>query len=138
MTTPMTDERLDVSGARLWLATLPDGNRAAWLRILLHEHDEIDRLRAEVERLTSERDEARHLVKALRQMVRVVDEAGKLFVTVELARGGEAVLKAADTWLSLESDGPTCDGCGAVPTAAVDADGNHLCWACGLAALEDA
>ncbi len=51
MTTPMTDERLDVSGARLWLATLPDGNRAAWLRILLHEHDEIDRLRAGVEQL---------------------------------------------------------------------------------------
>ncbi len=59
----------------------------------------LDATIAEIDRLEVERRNTRELVRALRQMVVAAEEAGHIFVRVELGEGGKLVLRAADRFL---------------------------------------
>lgn len=77
---------------------MPD-ERLAKIGLLAKNDLLLDELLADYNRLRATNKNTRELVRALRKMVIAADEAGQIFVRVELGEGGKLVLRAADRFL---------------------------------------
>jgi hypothetical protein len=112
--------------------------RLAKIQLLAKNDLLLEEVLSDYKRLRGERVALRGLVKALRGMVVAANEAGQIFVHVEIGEGGKLVLRAADKWLAATqgTSDVACEGCGESPTSTADADGVHLCRDCGLALVE--
>lgn len=79
--------------------------RMAKIRLFAKDDRLLEEVLNENARLRAERAATRELVRALRQMVIAADEAGQIFVRVELGDGGKLVLRAADRFLERKEVG---------------------------------